>query len=82
MSANIYDLDGNRVSYGLQSSLVCDVALRTARLIAALKRRSVIVEDRGTRECYRVTPAGLRWKAPRSWEPVWVQELGDDHDKG
>lgn len=48
----------------------------TAKRLAAERGRSVIVEDRGTRELYRVTPAEHRWRAPKGWSAEWEQ--GDD----
>ena len=39
---------------------------------------SVVVEDRGTEECYRVTPAGHIWRAPKSWPaPCWTETEGE-----
>jgi hypothetical protein len=70
--STIYDLDGNILTDGVQSQTVCDATINTARDIARTKGRSVMVEDRGTEECYRVTPAGHIWRAPRSWpRPAW-----------
>jgi hypothetical protein len=70
--STIYDLDGNTLTDGVQSQKICDATINTARMIAQDERRSVIVEDRGTRECYRVTPKGHIWRAPRNWPaPSW-----------
>ena len=75
MNATIYALDGSHViSEGLQSATVCGSALNEARLIARERRQSVVVEDAGTEECYRVTPGGHVWRAPRGWVPSWVAE--------
>ncbi len=73
--STIYDLDGNTLTDGVQSQKVCDATINTARRMAREERRSVVVEDRGTEECYRVTPSGHIWRAPRNWgAPVWKRE--------
>lgn len=70
--STIYDMaTGHTITDGLQSQRYCDETIITARSIAASRGRSVIVEDRGTAECYRVTPAGRVWRAPRWWTPEW-----------
>ena len=66
--STIYDLDGNTLTDGVQSQRVCDATINTARALARSRGRSVIVEDRGTAECYRVTPAGHIWRAPEGWK--------------
>ncbi len=72
MNATIYSLHGETLTQGLQSAAVCDAALRTARDMAASRRISVVVEDAGTREVYRVTPSGAIWRAPKGWfAPSW-----------
>ena len=63
--STIYDLDGNTLTDGVQSQRVCNATLIAARGLARARGRSVIVEDRGTEECYRVTPAGHIWRAPK-----------------
>ena len=76
--ATVYDMQtGHTITDGLQSSTVCDAAMQTARQVARDRRRSVIVEDRGSAECYRVTPSGRRWRAPRAWTPEWQQQVDD-----
>ncbi len=73
--STIYDLDGNTLTDGVQSQAVCDATINTARLMARDRNRSVVVEDRGTEEFYRVTPAGHIWRAPRTWSaPEWQRE--------
>jgi hypothetical protein len=74
--STIYDMrSGYVLTDGVQSQKVCDATINTARRIAREERRSVIVEDRGMEEYYRVTPAGRIWKAPESWSaPSWTQE--------
>jgi len=73
--STIYDLDGNVLTDGVQSQLVCDATINTARRMAADRRRSVVVEDRGTETIYRVTPAGHIWRAPQGWgAPSWEEE--------
>jgi hypothetical protein len=68
--STIYWMDDGMVATdGVQSQAVCDETINTARRLAYWHGRSVIVEDRGTHECYRITPSGRRWKAPRSWVP-------------
>ncbi|HTE37517.1 MAG TPA: hypothetical protein VK634_19715 [Reyranella sp.] len=71
--STIYFLDGNVATDGVQSQKACDATITTARRIAADHRRSVVVEDRGTEECYRVTPSGRIWRAPKGWgAPSWA----------
>lgn len=74
--STIYDMaTGCPVTDGVQSQKICDVTIRTARSIARERGRSVIVEDRGTCECYRVTPSGHNWRAPKWWSaPSWMDE--------
>jgi streptogramin lyase len=73
--STIYDMTtGCLITDGVQSQKVCDATIQTARRIAADRGHSVIVEDRGTEECYRVTPSGKIWRAPKGWTPEWVQE--------
>lgn len=68
MNATIYDMQtGDIITEGLQSALRCDDAINTARSLARHFKTSVIVEDYGTGECYRITPAGWRWRAPKGW---------------
>jgi hypothetical protein len=70
--STIYDpKTGYTITDGVQSQKICDATINTARSIARSKGRSVIVEDHGTQECYRVTPAGHRWRAPKDWMPSW-----------
>jgi hypothetical protein len=59
---------GDIIAAGLESQAVSDATINTARSIAKSRRASVIVEDYGTGECYRITPAGHRWAAPAGWE--------------
>jgi hypothetical protein len=71
--STIYDMrTANPLTDGVQSQAVCDATINTARRMAKERQASVIVEDRGTRECYRVTPAGHIWAAPKGWEPEWA----------
>lgn len=72
--STIYDLDGNVLTDGVQTQKICDATINTARGMAADIGRSVIVEDRGTEECYRVTPGGHVWRAPKNWTPSWENE--------
>ena len=73
--STIYDMDGNIISDGVQSQAVCDATIQTARREAASLGRSVMVEDRGTQEVYRVTPAGNKWAAPKTWPaPSWSDD--------
>ena len=70
--STIYDMrTGYTIADGIQSQKVCDATINTARQIAADRGHSVIVEDRGTKECYRVTPAGHRYRAPKGWMLEW-----------
>lgn len=75
--STIYDMDGNTIADGIQSQRVCDATIQTAHSIAKRERMSVIVEDRGTEECYRVTPGGHIWKAPKGWIATWDSEDED-----
>lgn len=72
--STIYWMDGHVATDGLQSQRVCDATIITARQIARDRKRSVVVEDRGTQECYRVTPAGHIWRAPPGWTPSWASD--------
>lgn len=73
--STIYDMtSGHIITDGVQSQKVCDATINTARSIAAERGHSVIVEDRGTQECYRVTAGGHKWRAPKEWTPEWDQE--------
>jgi hypothetical protein len=72
--STIYDINGYTITDGVQSQRVCDATINTARSIARERGHSVIVEDRGTQECYRVTPSGLKWRAPKGWTAEWEQE--------
>ena len=74
--ATIYGMDGHVATDGVQSGRVCDAAVQMAKRMASDRRRSVVVEDRGTEECYRVTPGGHVWRAPKGWVPTWA----DDED--
>ena len=75
--ATIYDLDANTITDGVQSGLHCDAAKIEARNLARTLGRSVIVEDRGTEECYRVTSAGHIWRAPKFWVALTWGECDD-----
>jgi hypothetical protein len=74
--STIYDMRTAHVlTDGVQSQTVCDETINTARWLARERKHSVIVEDRGTEECYRVTPGGHVWRTPHWWgEPCWAQE--------
>ena len=77
--STIYWATGHRAGHvitdGVQSQKICDATLNTARRIAREEGASVIVEDRGTEEVYRVTPAGHKWRAPAWWgSPAWENE--------
>ncbi|MCE2762856.1 MAG: hypothetical protein LW713_17935 [Acetobacteraceae bacterium] len=75
MSSTIYSLKtGYTITEGVQSQAASNATINTARSIAREQKASVIVEDWGTRECYRVTPAGRIWAAPKGWEPAWASE--------
>jgi hypothetical protein len=71
--STIYDMtSGHIITDGVQSQAVCDATINTARSIAAARGHSVVVEDRSTQECYRVTPGGHKWRAPKEWTPEWT----------
>jgi len=74
--STIYDLQtGNTITDGVQSQLVCDATIQTARSLASERGRSVVVEDRGTKELYRVTPKGHIWRVPKWWgKPSWEED--------
>lgn len=70
--STIYDMNsGHIITDGVQSQAVCNATINTARSLAAQRGHSVIVEDRGTQDCYRVTPAGHKWRAPKGWQGEW-----------
>ena len=72
--STIYDMvTGYKITDGLQSQKVCDETIQTARRCAASRRHSVVVEDRGTQECYRVTRNGNIRPAPKDWVPAWTE---------
>ena len=76
--STIYDLQtGHTITDGVQSQAACNATINTARSIAAERGHSVIVEDRGTQECYRVTPGGHIWRAPKGWAGSWEQDQDD-----
>lgn len=64
--STIYDAQGNIVADWVQSQAV-NATINAARGLAATRNRNVIVEDRGTGECYRITPAGHKWRCFRHW---------------
>ncbi len=69
--STIYDMQtGYAITDGVQSQAICDATINTARALARDRGRSVIVEDHGTSECYRVTPKGHIWKPPSWWKFV------------
>ena len=73
--STIYGLDGHIIADGVQSQAVCNETINMARRIARDLRKSVVVEDRGTGEVYRITPSGQRWRAPPNWgPPSWIQD--------
>lgn len=73
--STIYDMvTGYAITHGVQSQKVCDATINTARSIAAGRGHSVIVEDRGTEACYRVTPSGKIWRAPKGWIAEWERQ--------
>jgi hypothetical protein len=73
--STIYDLkSGYAITDGVQSQKVCDATINTARRLAKDRRNSVVVEDRGTLECYRITSKGYRRPAPKDWIPAWDME--------
>jgi hypothetical protein len=76
--STIYDMaTGHTITDGVQSQKVCDATINTARILASTRGRSVIVEDRGTEEIYRVTPAGHVWRVPHWWSrPDWIDGDG------
>jgi hypothetical protein len=76
--STIYDMiTGYTITDGVQSQCVCDATINTARSCARRRGHSVIVEDRGTRECYRVTSGGRIWRVPEGWKPCWDQDEAD-----
>lgn len=80
--ATIYNMHtGNILTEGLQSSLFCDDAREMASYLARRLGRSVIVEDREAEEIYRVTPSGLRWRAPRVWRDNFLRSKEEAADK-
>lgn len=73
--STIYDMvTGYTITDGVQSQKICNATINTARSCAESRGHSVIVEDRGSKECYRVTPAGHIWRRPKWWIPEWESE--------
>jgi len=67
-NARIYDFKtGYLITEGLQSAILSDQAIKIAREIAREQDYSVIVEDHGTKEIYRITPSGRKWRPPKWW---------------
>jgi len=64
MSVVIYTLDGEILTEGLQSSLVCDEAIGVARQLAVRRRETVVVEDFPACECYEIDADGNRTDVP------------------
>lgn len=54
--AEIYTMDGEEITVGLQGSAVCDEAIRAAKSIAKDRGETVRLEDDG--ELYDVHPDG------------------------
>jgi hypothetical protein len=75
--STIYELNGYPITDGVQSQKVCDATINTARALAASRSETVVVEDRGTEECYVVTPKGEIEAAPDGWTPDWELEEDD-----
>jgi len=68
---NIAKIYGTKTGY-LITSVACDQAMKTAREIARERGYSVVVADYGTKEIYRITPNGHKWRPPKDWkEPDW-----------
>ena len=76
--STIYTLDGSELTTGIQSQAVCDETVRTAAALAQDRGESVVVEDRGTEECYCVSPVGKREAAPEGWVPEWNEPETED----
>ena len=78
MNCTIYDLKtSHKITRDLQAEVLSHpyrigALINTARNISSKNKTSVIVEDCGVRECYRVTPAGHIWGAPKGWKPKWM----------
>ena len=74
MHATIYDMVSCYIiADGVEGARQRGAAIQEARQYAARIGRSVIVEDRSTRECYRVTPKGDIRPAPEDWVPCWEE---------
>ena len=59
----------------LHSQLICDGVVEKARAIARKLKRSVVVEDCGARDFYRVMPTGCLQPVPPVWgKPEWEEE--------
>jgi hypothetical protein len=71
LRSTIYDLNGSVITDGVLSQRHGDDTIRTARIIASDRQRSVVVEDNGTREVYRITRKGRKWPAPADWTAPW-----------
>ena len=75
--STIYDLDGNTLTDGVQSQRVMRRDPHCGARPTARARPRPQRDRRGpwTEECYRVTPAGHKWRAPKGWlTPTWGAE--------
>lgn len=72
--STIYDLNGYTLTDGVQSQKVCNATIIAARNLARDRGESVVVEDRGTEECYTVMANGDIEDAPAGWEAEWENE--------
>jgi hypothetical protein len=72
-TAIIYNIKtGHIIAGGLESAIISDRAIQAARRIACERGHSVVVEDYGKRELYRITPSGRKCCVPGWWqEPDW-----------
>ena len=69
--AEIYDMDGNEVTVGLQGSAVCDEAILTAQFLAGELEETLRLEDDG--EVFNVSPSGEITEGEHwdDWEDRW-----------
>jgi len=76
-TTTIYDFETAEVlAEGLQTQAVCDETIQLARNLARELGHSVVVEDRGTKEVFRITRSGRLRPVPSGWNllPDWDDE--------
>jgi len=76
-TTTIYDFESAQIlAEGLQMQAVCEETIQLARKMARELGHSVVVENRGTKEVYRITKTGRLRPVPSGWNllPDWDDE--------